>query len=239
MPSELSSPLFIPSESAVHKRPRTPFIFCTSGQLLSNLECRKLIAIAALSFKIKRGHRQEKALPTVSPFRPLLQQPPDLYSSHQVQARSDSQFTSHDSQIASHPFLLAPLFSHRYKPLFSQPPCFHIYTKPPGCHPFTPQATETNRPSPFLLITSLQTQQFHAITHSFAQRDSSIFPIFNTLRTLLMSTGVVPPPTRKRSRKASRLRSAAYPRPGRGVKTVLPLPSLRREFALHLPHFST
>ncbi|SRR6266404_2080708 len=50
-----------------------------------------------------------------------------------------------------------------------------------------------NRLSLFLPITSLQTLQFHAITHSFAQRRSVIPPFFNSFRTLSIATGVVPP----------------------------------------------
>jgi len=47
------------------------------------------------------------------------------------------------------------------------------------------------RPStPLLPITSLQPQQFHAITHSFAQRRAAIPPIFNGFRTLSIATGV-------------------------------------------------
>src|SRR6266478_1806731 len=52
---------------------------------------------------------------------------------------------------------------------------------------------QTNRPSPFLPIISLQTQQFHAITHSFAQRQLNISIVSNALRTLSVATGVVPP----------------------------------------------
>src|SRR5258706_2860829 len=43
--------------------------------------------------------------------------------------------------------------------------------------------------NPFPPITSLQPQRFHAITHSFAQRESAIPPISNSFRTLLMLTG--------------------------------------------------
>src|SRR6266481_136228 len=55
-----------------------------------------------------------------------------------------------------------------------------------------------NRPSPFLPITSLQPQQFHTVTHSFAQRRSIIPSIFNSFRTLSIATGVVPPFTLSR-----------------------------------------
>jgi len=47
--------------------------------------------------------------------------------------------------------------------------------------------------SPFPLITSLQTQRFHTITHSFAQRRRAISLIFNRFRTLSIATGVCPP----------------------------------------------
>src|SRR5258708_14717494 len=50
-----------------------------------------------------------------------------------------------------------------------------------------------SRPSPFLPITSPQPQHYHGITHSFAQRQPSIPPIFNSFRTLSVATGVVPP----------------------------------------------
>src|SRR5260221_1053289 len=50
-----------------------------------------------------------------------------------------------------------------------------------------------SRPSPFLPITSLQPQHYHGITHSFAQRQPSIPPIFNSFRTLSVASGVVPP----------------------------------------------
>ena len=46
------------------------------------------------------------------------------------------------------------------------------------------------RSTPLLPITSLQPQQFHAITHSFAQRRAAIPPIFNGFRTLSITTGV-------------------------------------------------
>jgi hypothetical protein len=46
------------------------------------------------------------------------------------------------------------------------------------------------RSTPLLLITSLQPQQFHAITHSFAQR-RAVIPCFSkSLRTLSITTGV-------------------------------------------------
>src|SRR5258706_1274561 len=50
-----------------------------------------------------------------------------------------------------------------------------------------------NLSSPLLLITSLQTQQFHAITHSFAQRRSAISPIFSDFGTPFIATGVGTP----------------------------------------------
>jgi hypothetical protein len=50
-----------------------------------------------------------------------------------------------------------------------------------------------NLTSAFLPITSLQPQQFHAITHSFPQRDSTIPSIFSSFRTLSIVIGVVPP----------------------------------------------
>src|SRR6266404_2723652 len=48
------------------------------------------------------------------------------------------------------------------------------------------------RSTPLLPIISLQPQQFHAITHSFAQRRRAIPPIFNGFRTLSIATGMYP-----------------------------------------------
>jgi len=48
------------------------------------------------------------------------------------------------------------------------------------------------RSTPLLPIASLQPQQFHAITHSFAQRRAAIPPIFNGFRTLSIATGAYP-----------------------------------------------
>ena len=45
-------------------------------------------------------------------------------------------------------------------------------------------------PSPFPPITSLQPLQFHAITHSFAQRRSAIPSVLNSLRSLSIAMGV-------------------------------------------------
>jgi hypothetical protein len=55
------------------------------------------------------------------------------------------------------------------------------------------QITRSDAATPFLPITSLQTQQFHAITHSFAQRQSNIPIISNALRPLSVATWVAPP----------------------------------------------
>ena len=49
------------------------------------------------------------------------------------------------------------------------------------------------RSTPLFPITFLQPQQFHAITHSFAQRRAAIPPIFNGFRTLSIATGVYYP----------------------------------------------
>ncbi len=38
----------------------------------------------------------------------------------------------------------------------------------------------------------MQAQQFHVVTHSFAQRQVNISIAFNLLRTLSIATGVVP-----------------------------------------------
>src|SRR6266403_6324638 len=50
-----------------------------------------------------------------------------------------------------------------------------------------------NLTSRFLLITSLQPERFHAITHSFPQRRSAIYCIFNSFRTLFIAIGVGTP----------------------------------------------
>ena len=55
--------------------------------------------------------------------------------------------------------------------------------------------------TPFLPITSLQAQQFHAITHSFAQRQRNISFASNALRTLSIATGVAPPRPSGESRR--------------------------------------
>src|SRR5712664_3838514 len=55
------------------------------------------------------------------------------------------------------------------------------------------QITRSDAATPLLPITSLQTQQFHAITHSFAQRQSNIPIISNALRPLSVATWVAPP----------------------------------------------
>src|SRR5712692_1396895 len=49
-----------------------------------------------------------------------------------------------------------------------------------------------NTSTPFLPITSLQLQHLQAVTHSFAQRRSTISSVFNNFRTLCVATGVVP-----------------------------------------------
>jgi len=87
--------------------------------------------------------------------------------------------------------------------------CFHILTNPfsrnslvftsiqnlGGCGVRSP-ASKPHRASPFCAITYMQPLQFHAITHSFAQRRQAIPPPFNRFRTLSIATGVVPPPER-------------------------------------------
>jgi hypothetical protein len=45
-------------------------------------------------------------------------------------------------------------------------------------------------PTPFPPITYIQAPCFHAITHSFAQRQSATSPAFNSFRTLSVTTGV-------------------------------------------------
>src|SRR5882757_4968702 len=51
---------------------------------------------------------------------------------------------------------------------------------------------DSELPTPFLPITSLQFPYFQAVAHSFARRRSTIPPVFNNFRTLSVATGVVP-----------------------------------------------
>jgi hypothetical protein len=57
------------------------------------------------------------------------------------------------------------------------------------CVTLFPSFERSSTLTPLPLITSLQPQQFHTITHSFAQRESTISSVLNTFRTLLMSIG--------------------------------------------------
>src|SRR5258707_795992 len=104
---------------------------------------------------------------------------------------------------------LAPCGSTHYPPLTAHfplvtPHLLHVasislpfsaasvyFLSPQGC---TPRQTYGSSETPTLLlpITSLQPQQFHAITHSFAQRRAAIPPILNSFHTLSVATGVVP-----------------------------------------------
>ncbi len=59
-----------------------------------------------------------------------------------------------------------------------------LFFRAPVATQLTPQLTL------MLLITSVQTQQFHAITHSFAQRRQPICFFFKGLRTLLPLTAI-------------------------------------------------
>jgi hypothetical protein len=56
----------------------------------------------------------------------------------------------------------------------------------------SPTCRRFRTPTPLFLITSVQPQQFQAITHSFAQRRSAIPSILNSFRTLSIATGVAP-----------------------------------------------
>jgi len=51
---------------------------------------------------------------------------------------------------------------------------------------------DSELPTPFLPITSLQFPYFQAVAHSFARRRSTIPPVFNNFPTLSVATGVVP-----------------------------------------------
>ncbi|MCU1240744.1 MAG: hypothetical protein JWO71_1470 [Candidatus Acidoferrum typicum] len=112
----------------------------------------------------------------MSPFRPFFFQPPVLHPDN------DRFFT--------------PLFSISSELLFSQLLCFHNHLRCPLVCAHAQRVSTRNPLSPLPLTTSLQTQQLHAITHSFAQRHRAIPPVFNRFRTLSIATGVYPPPGR-------------------------------------------
>ena len=97
------------------------------------------------------------------------------------------------SPASSTSYFAAPLFSYSYESLFRQPLYFHIHPKPPGVWVDCIPPNSFARLSSFALITSVQDQQFHKLTHSFAQRRHANFPVLNGLRTLSIATGVVPP----------------------------------------------
>ena len=102
----------------------------------------------------------------------------------------------------SNSLFAAPLFSCSYESPFPELLFFHIDLNPPGC--VSPFAGHTYNPAnPLFPITSLQTSHFHAITHSFAQRRTTIWPILNGFRTLSIATGVVPPARGNPSRSTS------------------------------------
>ena len=83
--------------------------------------------------------------------------------------------------------------------------CFHILTNPfsrdsivrrsiqnPRGVGSARRVSTPHRASPYLAITYIQPLQFHAVTHSFAQRSPAIPSIFNRFRTLSIATGVYP-----------------------------------------------
>ena len=129
------------------------------------------------------GNIQFKVLLTVSPFRPSFLQPPALHP-------ANNRF-------------LTPLLSSTSELLFSQLLCFHIYLRCPLVFPCPRQASPPNPLSPLLLITSLQSPQFHALTHSFAQQESAISHYFNSFRTLSLFNGGWYPPSAARLRTTS------------------------------------
>ena len=92
----------------------------------------------------------------------------------------------------ANPLSVAPLFSYSYELLFPQPLSFDINLNPQGCGS-QPSRVHTHNPAnPLFPITSLQDKRFHEVTHSFAQRRTTIYPILNSFRTLSIATGVVP-----------------------------------------------
>src|SRR5258706_3821168 len=52
-----------------------------------------------------------------------------------------------------------------------------------------PMLRRQKRASSLFPITSVQTQQFHAVAHSFAQRCNAISSILSSFRTLSVATG--------------------------------------------------
>jgi RHS repeat-associated protein len=71
-------------------------------------------------------------------------------------------------------------------------------------------STSRRVPTPFLLITYMQPQQFHALTHSFAQRRAAIPFTLKRLRTLSIATGVYPFPQARPSRLDTNSADAIY-----------------------------
>ena len=86
------------------------------------------------------------------------------------------------------------------------------------CVTLFPSFERSSTLTPLPLITSLQPQQFHTITHSFAQRESTISSVLNTFRTLLMSIGGGTPQLALRRVCFKRGRRYSFPCAGR--KTV-------------------
>ena len=86
-----------------------------------------------------------------------------------------------------------PLFSYSYESFVPQPLSFHIDLNPPRCGSHASTAHSCNPANPLFPIPSLQPPQFHAITHSFAQRRTTICPVLSSFRTLSIATGVVSP----------------------------------------------
>jgi hypothetical protein len=155
------------------------------------------------------GNLQIKVLLTVSPFRPSFLQPPVLHP------ENNRFFT--------------PLFSTTSELLFSQLLCFQNHLRCPLVFRCADQTSTPDALSPLPLITSLQTQQLHTITHSFAQRCQAIPPVFNRFRTLSIATGVVPPCTATNGRPMAakvpvfRVRTRRSARPIFRIRLSLPV----------------
>ncbi len=88
---------------------------------------------------------------------------------------------------ASNRFLTS-LCSTSSELLFSQPLCFHNHLRCPLVLRYAGRSSTHSSLSRVPLITYMQTQQFHTITHSFAQQESAISLSFSSFRTLSLST---------------------------------------------------
>lgn len=130
--------------------------------------------------------------------------------------------------LAFLPGTLTPLLRYSYKPFvvpekvisFGIREIRTLLIKHPGLESATlGSLTPPSLLSSLLFITYVQALCFQAITHSFAQRASSILPVFSSLCTLSIVTGVVPPITLLQEHAAAAVVQFLQPR-GRPDKVV-------------------